>query len=127
MRKKIIVSLMLFLFAGSGLLTTTAFADSSETLKKRMQGRAGQVLELLKAGKLGENYLGFLAEKEALSDAQKAIMGAENNDRNQVYKAIADKNGTGVDAVGSLRAKQIRGNLPGGIWVQKAPGKWSKT
>ena len=113
---------LFFLVAGN----CVSFGSTTDELQTRMAARKGDILKLLTAGKAGENFVGFLDAKGSLSDSEKNLMDSENSDRNNVYKAIAEKNKTSLDAVGSLRAKTIREQLPSGVWMQSKKDKWEK-
>ena len=86
------------------------------------------------AGSVGENKAGYLeamtketAGKEVkLSDDEKKLVEAENKDRKAVYNAIAKQEGSTVDKVGELRAKQIRSKANEGDYIQGEDGKWVK-
>ena len=103
-------------------------ADSAATIKKNMAERKPKIETLKKAGSIGENKAGYLeAMKDAkLEDADKKLLEDENKDRKAVYAAIAKKEGSTVDHVGELRAKQIRSKANEGEFVQGEDGKWVK-
>jgi uncharacterized protein YdbL (DUF1318 family) len=109
-------------------------ADSAATIKKNMAERKPKIEVLKKAGSVGENKAGYLeamtketAGKEVkLSDDEKKLVEDENKDRKAVYNAIAKQEGSTVDKVGELRAKQIRSKAPEGEFIQNEDGKWVK-
>ena len=109
-------------------------ADSAATIKKNMADRKPKIEVLKKAGSVGENKAGYLEampkdkdDKEVkLSDADKKLIEDENKDRRAVYTAIAKQEGSTVDKVGELRAKQIRSKAPEGEFIQNEDGKWIK-
>ena len=103
-------------------------ADSAATIKKNMAERKPKIEVLKKAGSVGENKAGYLeAMKDAkLEDADKKLLEDENKDRKVVYAAIAKKEGSTVDKVGELRAKQIRSKANEGDFIQGEDGKWVK-
>ena len=103
-------------------------ADDAATIKKNMAERKPKIETLTKAGSIGENKSGYLeAMKDAkLEDADKKLLEDENKDRKAVYAAIAKKEGSTVDHVGELRAKQIRSKANEGEFVQGEDGKWVK-
>ena len=108
-------------------------ADDAATIKKNMVERKPKIDALKKAGTIGENKAGKL---EVMKDSDgkdvkieaddKKIVDAENTDRKAVYAAIAKKEGSTVDKVGELRAKQIRSKAPEGEFIQNEDGKWVK-
>jgi uncharacterized protein YdbL (DUF1318 family) len=99
-----------------------------------MAERKPKIEVLKKAGSVGENKAGYLeamtketAGKEVkLSDDEKKLVEDENKDRKAVYNAIAKQEGSTVDKVGELRAKQIRSKTPEGEFIQNEDGKWIK-
>ena len=103
-------------------------ADDAATIKKNMAERKPKIEVLKKAGTIGENKSGYLeAMKDAkLEDADKKLLEDENKDRKVVYAAIAKKEGSTVDKVGELRAKQIRSKANEGEYIQGEDGKWVK-
>ena len=109
-------------------------ADDAATIKKNMADRKPKIEALKKAGTVGENKAGYLEampkdkdDKEVkLSDDDKKLIEAENADRKAVYAAIAKKEGSTVDKVGELRAKQIRSKAAEGEFIQGEDGKWTK-
>ena len=109
-------------------------ADSAATIKKNMAERKPKIEVLKKAGSVGENKAGYLeamtketAGKEVkLSDDEKKLVEDENKDRKAVYNAIAKQEGSTVDKVGELRAKQIRSKANEGDYIQGEDGKWGK-
>ena len=109
-------------------------ADDAATIKKNMADRKPKIEVLKKAGSVGENNSGYLEamkkdkdDKEVkLSDDEKKLIEDENKDRKAVYTAIAKQEGSTVDKVGELRAKQIRSKAAEGEFIQGEDGKWVK-
>ena len=108
-------------------------ADSAATIKKNMADRKPKIEVLKKAGSVGENKTGYLEvmkdkdDKEVkLSDDEKKLIEDENKDRKAVYTAIAKQEGSTVEKVGELRAKQIRSKAAEGEFIQGEDGKWVK-
>ena len=103
-------------------------ADDAATIKKNMAERKPKIETLKKAGSIGENKSGYLeAMKDAkLEDADKTLIEDENKDRKAVYAALAKKEGSTVEHVGELRAKQIRSKAAEGEFIQGEDGKWVK-
>ena len=108
-------------------------ADDAATIKKNMADRKPKIETLKKAGTVGENTTGYLEvmkDKDGkdvkIEDADKKIVEDENKDRKAVYTAIAKKEGSTVDKVGELRAKQIRSKANEGDYIQGEDGKWVK-
>ena len=103
-------------------------ADDAATIKKNMAERKPKIEVLKKAGSIGENKTGYLeVMKDAkLEDADKKLIDDENKDRKVVYAAIAKKEGSTVDKVGELRAKQIRAKAAEGEYIQGEDDQWIK-
>ena len=127
MKKFLALSLAAFalVFAVPQVLSA---ADDAATIKKNMAERKPKIETLKKAGSIGENKSGYLeAMKDAkLEDADKTLIEEENKDRKAVYAAIAKKEGSTVEHVGELRAKQIRSKAAEGEFIQGEDGKWVK-
>ena len=104
------------------LLNPQALA-SSKAIKQRMIKRLPEIKALKDQGIVGENnrgYLEFVGKKKAKAE----VVQAENNDRQQVYRAIAKQQGTTVGLVGKHRAVQIANKARPNEWLQDANGKW---
>jgi uncharacterized protein YdbL (DUF1318 family) len=108
--------IVLFVFAS----VATAFAEG---VKARMQARLPAIVALKAEGIIGEDNKGFLA---FVGSARKKvdIVTGENEDRRKVYAAIARQQGTTVETVGELRARQIAEKASPGEWLQNEKGAW---
>ena len=108
--------IVLFVFAS----VATAFAEG---VKARMQARLPTIVALKAEGIIGEDNKGFLA---FVGSARKKvdIVTGENEDRRKVYAAIARQQGTTVETVGALRARQIAEKASPGEWLQNEKGAW---
>ena len=93
-----------------------------------MAERKPRIESLKKAGSIGENKAGYLEAMQdvKLEDADKKLIEDENKDRKAVYAAVAKKEGSTVDHVGEIRAKQIRSKAAEGDYIQNEDGKWVK-
>jgi uncharacterized protein YdbL (DUF1318 family) len=98
----------------------------AEGIKARMQARLPAIVALKAEGIIGEDNKGYLAFVGSARQ-QVDIVAGENQDRRQVYAAIAKQQGTTVEVVGELRARQIAGNASPGDWLQNEQGAWIKT
>lgn len=116
----------LFVFFFACTLVIPASADEVAAAKQRMAARQAQVDGLKSSGLAGEANTGYLAERGALSGAQKSVLGAENADRRVLYAAVAAKSGLSTAVVGQRRADQIRAGSAAGIWIQQPDGSWKK-
>ena len=120
MNQKHYLWFMATLFAGVFLFSASA---SCADIKARMKDRLPRIIELKAAGIIGENNQGFLAFIGG-NQTEKALVDAENQDRQLVYGAIAKQQGTTAEVVGRRRAMQIAENAKPGEWLQDAGGKW---
>ena len=133
MKKMLALSIAAFTLAFAVPQALSA-ADDAATIKKNMADRKPKIEVLKKAGSVGENKDGYLEamkkdknDKEVkLSDDENKLIEAENKDRKAVYAAIAKKEGSTVEKVGELRAKQIRSKAAEGEFIQGEDGKWVK-
>jgi len=123
--KRSIATLLSIFILMVGLAPATEAASASE-LKARMAKRLGQIVALKQKGAVGENNLGYLTVKGALSGGESAAMKAENADRRAVYTIIAGKTKSSATTVGKARAKSIRSSAKTGTWVQLPSGAWKK-
>lgn len=102
------------------LLSAPAVGDD---IKARIKNRLPTIIELKAAGIIGENNLGFLTFVGE-SHQEQALVQTENKDRQLVYDAIAQQQGTTAVIVGQRRALQIAEKAKPGEWLQDAAGKW---
>ena len=103
-------------------------ADDAATIKKHMAERKPRIETLKKAGSIGENKAGYLEAMKnvKLEDADQKLIDDENKDRKAVYAAVAKKEGSTVDHVGEIRARQIRSKAAAGEFIQNEDGSWVK-
>ncbi len=101
-------------------------ADSAGEIKSRMAKRLGQVVAFKKSEAVGENNQGYLTVRGSLSEADTALVNAENADRKSVYRLIAAKTKSSATTVGKTRAASIRKTAAKGTWVQQTNGSWTK-
>lgn len=96
------------------------FADD---IKTRMKNRLPVILALKAKGIVGENNSGYL-EFVGKQKENPEVVAAENEDRREVYAAIAKQEGTTVELVAKRRALQISQKADPGDWLQDASGNW---
>jgi uncharacterized protein len=118
--KKISLRLILTVISVLLICSSTLYAQG---IKERMQERLPSIVELKKAGIVGENNLGYL-EFVGADKKGEDIVTAENDDRKKVYEAIAKQSETTVELVGQRRAKQIAEKADPGEWIKDEAGKW---
>ena len=124
MRKNLIL-LSAVLLSGAFLLPTLHAQD----IRTRMKQRIPQIIQLKKAGAIGENEKGYLEliPGAKTSDPAKAaeLVKAENADRTTVYTFIAKKENVAVETVGAMRAAKLTKLAKTGEYIRK-DGKWVK-
>ncbi len=112
-------------FAVVMTLIYTAGMAMSQDIKTRMIERLPAIKALKTKGIVGENNKGYLefvgTNKEGVD-----IVTAENDDRKNVYEAIAKREGVAIEMVGQRRALQIAQGAEKGEWLQDKEGKWYK-
>jgi uncharacterized protein len=123
-RRSILVSLIAF-----ALFPMVAQAATHEDeLKARVAERLPKLMELKKAGTVGETFEGYIDvvdEKADDKDVKKLIDG-ENKDRKEIYQLIADREKTTVEKVAERAAKRWFEKAKAGEYLKGADGKWKK-
>ena len=117
----ILALLVLLAFSTKG----NCFAGAAD-IKARMQERLPTIVQMKSGGIIGENNQGFLEFIPGALRKNGDIVTAENNDRQQVYEAIASQQNTTAELVGKRRALQISKKAEPGEWIQDAGGNWIK-
>lgn len=124
MNRQRIFSLLGF-FCLLAVLFPLAATAGAEDIRERMAARLPEILALKDKGVLGEDSLGFLQFTGAVQEKADLVQ-AENEDRRQVYQAIAKQQGTTVELVGRRRAQQLMDIALPGHWLQESSGVWRK-
>jgi uncharacterized protein len=119
MRKPLLPLLALCLLT----LLLAAAAAGAQDIRERMAERLPAIMALKEKGLVGEDSLGFLRFVGAAREKEELVR-AENDDRLQVYQAIARQQNTTADLVGRRRAQQIADIAQPGHWLQGADGAW---
>ena len=104
-------------------VAAAASHGAAKGIKARMQERLPVIVALKNESIIGEDnkgYLAFVGSVRKKAD----VVAAENEDRRQVYAAIARQQGTTVEVVGALRAKKIAEHASPGEWLQNEQGAW---
>jgi uncharacterized protein YdbL (DUF1318 family) len=100
-----------------------AVSQATQEAALRRRDRLEEVKALLKTGIVGENRSGFLSIRhEENVSALLTIVDAENNDRMTIYKEVAAKNGTSVEAVQKLYAGRLQNDAPAGTPIETEDG-----
>lgn len=123
MKVKTCVSFLIVMIIGGIFANVSSFADDLNAIKAEMGKRLPAIVELKSKGIVGEDnsgYLQFVGGKRE----KEAVVQAENQDRKNVYGAIAKKEGVSINQVGQLRATQIAEKAKKGEWLQDQDGKW---
>jgi hypothetical protein len=107
------------------LFFASAAGAAADSLKARMADRLPEIITLKDKGIIGEDKQGYLQFVGAAREKPELVQ-AENDDRKQVYQAIAKQQGTTVELVGLRRAQQIVEIARPGHWLQDANGNWYK-
>ena len=120
MVKKLVGILILMFLAGTLIADIT---EADQDIKARMKARLPVIIQLKAERIVGENNLGllqFTGEKRKHED----VVNEENKDRKKVYQAVAKQQGTTIEAVGKIRAKQIAKKAKHGEVLQDESGAW---
>ena len=122
-------SFITVLLAGALLLPFgRAWAAREDELQKSFKERDPKIAAQKKAGAIGETSEGYVAlvdEKSKDKDA-KELVERENDDRKELYKLIADKEGVTAEKVAERAAKRNFERARSGEYLKGADGKWSK-
>jgi uncharacterized protein YdbL (DUF1318 family) len=121
MTRKAMIYIALIIFG----MTTVAGSAWGEDIKTRMLSRLADIVKLKAQGVVGENNEGYLTILQSPTD-KKALIDAENKDRDIIYRAIAKKQGTTAQLVGQRRALMHAQNADAGTMIQNKDGKWIK-
>lgn len=114
-----------------GFWVGTAYADEdglgAEAMDAayRRKARREALLGYQTRGMLGESDAALVAARRNPDATATDLMNAENKDRMIIYRSIAQKRGSSVQDVQKVYAERIQKNLPAGVPVQSADGRWS--
>ena len=133
MTRRTIIVMTLSLLAVTLFSSATALAYSAAELKERFKARYQSLVSAKEAGKVGETYKGFVEAVKA-GESEKAIttlISEENSDREELYKAIAQKAGTGEEKttpekVGEQNGERNFKNATAGTYLKGRDGKWTR-
>jgi len=81
--------------------------------------------ELRASGAVGEGFDGYARVRQGDAGAR-AVVDDTNAKRRKIYADRARNQGTTVDQVGLIYAKEIWSSAPSGTWVLDAQGAWSQ-
>jgi uncharacterized protein YdbL (DUF1318 family) len=77
-------------------------------------------------GLVGEQANGYLAAVGVATPEIAALVNDINTKRKAAYEAIAQKNGTALDAVEQLAGQKAIEKTPSGQYVRGSDGKWAQ-
>lgn len=123
MKTKMCTTFLIITFIAGFFTGALSLAADINAVKANMEKRLHLIVELKSKGVIGEDnngYLQFVGGKRE----KEAVVQAENQDRREVYHAIAKKEGVSVEQVGQRRAIQIISKARKGEWLQDQNGKW---
>jgi len=106
---------------------TPAAGQSAELqkIKDRMKARRPALIELRKAGVIGEGNTGLaVLLKPTADEMQKALVEIENADRTAVYADVAKQTNTTIAEAGRARQIRLMEILAEGTQFQQPDGTW---
>lgn len=118
---KLMIPAAMALVAG---VPSLAMADRRDELQARFKKRFEQVRQYKDQGKVGETSTGLLEAVKDADDALKSLIEAENADRRELYRLIAEKEGTTPDVVARTNAIRNFRRAKAGDWLKADDGKW---
>ena len=104
------------------ILVSGSFAGS---VKEQMRARQPKLIAMKAERRIGENNRGYV-EYRTPKEPRKGLVQAENQNRKEVYRAIAKQQNSNAENVGHRRAAQIAERAPAGTWLQNQKGEWYK-
>jgi uncharacterized protein YdbL (DUF1318 family) len=113
----------------SGAFVLAAGDEVMAALQQRFKDRYEALLKLKTDGKIGETWEGYLeaVKAEYLNDEQvKSILSAENADRRELYKLIAEKQGTKPEVVAERNALREMKKARPGEYVKNKDTGWQQ-
>jgi len=77
------------------------------------------------SGAVGERFDGYLAIRDPAAPASvRQLVEDVNAKRRKVYSDVSTREGTTLDAVGRIYAREIVKNVPPGTWILREDGQW---
>ncbi len=87
--------------------------------------RADALSDARAQGTVGERFDGYLALRAPSAPASaRQLVENINSKRRQLYNQVSTREGTTLDAVGRIYAREIVNNVPPGTWIQREKGQW---
>lgn len=105
--------------------------DTLIQIMRRRQDRFEAVMNLKKAGTLGEGNAGLLAPPPGVnvSNEARAVLDAENADRLALFHEVLRQRRMGLDKLPRIQqafAEVQRATAPRGFWIQYDEGNWEQ-
>lgn len=107
-----------------GTATAQAQGDNEDAIKKSLLARVDSIDKLKLSNKVGENNVGLLEQRAALSPEETKLMNEENKDRRDLYTILARRLSVTMTVVGQGRAEEVRKKSAPGVWLQDRSGSW---
>src|SRR5688500_20397092 len=120
MKTRNVKMISLALLAMLSLPAMTVFAADKAELQKRFKERFPQLLQLMKAGTIGETDDGMVAAVKSADGKAEELMESENADRLELYKIIAEEQKTTPDKVAVRNAQRTYEKLPPRVRLRPA-------
>ena len=87
--------------------------------------RADALSDARAAGTVGERFDGYLALRDPSAPASaRQLVEDINAKRRQLYNQVSTREGTTLDAVGRIYAREIVNTVPRGTWILQENGQW---
>ncbi len=78
-------------------------------------------------GAIGERFDGFAEVRDpSAPPSTRTLVEDINAKRRKLYNEVSTREGTTIDAVGRIYARQIVGIVPAGTWILNENGKWTR-
>ena len=104
---------------------STAGDARIKELQEKFKQRYEKIRQFKQQGVVGETYEGYLDFVKDKGNAAQDV-DDENADRKELYKLIAEKEGTTAEKVAERNAKRNFSKASAGEFLKGADGKWQK-
>lgn len=118
-----LLAIVMFLLTGASALAADKRLDA---LQKKFEQRYPRIVQLKKAGAIGETYDGYLDFVKSRNGDAAKVVDEENVDRKQLYKIIADNEGITPENVAERAAKKNFAKAAKGDYLKGSDGKWTQ-
>lgn len=114
-----------------GMFVTNAYAEEgglgaeATEAAYRRRDRRSELMKFEVRGTLGESWSGLVVVRVPGDSRAQQVMTEENADRMIIYRAIAEKNGSSVEAVQKVYSERLRNGLESGASFQNPDGSWT--